>query len=310
MTIILGAGSTSNSVAPVAGFEFAATISASTNNYDIRVAALAGGWDGVEALFATITINAAVIVGSTSSSTPALQTNAVATSFPGGSTLAIINNGTILGKGGDGGDGGQATATGSSHSAGNGTNGTAGGDGLYARYAVSINNNSIVGGGGGGGAGGGGCAFHTGSTGNAMSGNGAGGGQGQTGGALGVVGSVTDTVTDLWTYNGTSVNGTAGTATGKGLGENLARNVLNFELTSSSFKSSWIQKARGGGGGNGGIWGATGSVSAFTPNDSDPLYTWTTASNGSAGAAGYYSVGDSAYVTWSTTGTRHGSASG
>ncbi|MFB0964490.1 MAG: hypothetical protein QMC36_02145 [Patescibacteria group bacterium] len=49
-----------------------ATISASTNNYDVRAAAVSAGWDQVQPLSATVTVGAGVIVGSSSPSAPAL----------------------------------------------------------------------------------------------------------------------------------------------------------------------------------------------------------------------------------------------
>ena len=81
------------------GFDFSATISASTNNYNVKTAAISAGWDQVAPLSAVITINPGVVIGSTSVSTAALDSG---TSIPAGSTLSIINNGTIKGKGGDG----------------------------------------------------------------------------------------------------------------------------------------------------------------------------------------------------------------
>jgi hypothetical protein len=132
-----------------APYTFSATISANTTNYNLRAAAVAAGWNQVRPLQATVTINASVYVYSTNTGTYAFDTGST---FPTGSTLALINNGTILGMGGRGSD---SIAT---DSGGGYVNPTtlagAGGPGLIARYAISITNNGIISGGGGGGGGG------------------------------------------------------------------------------------------------------------------------------------------------------------
>ena len=80
---------------------FNATISANTANYNLRAAAVAAGWNQIAPLNATVTINAGVYVYSTNTGTYAFDTGST---FPTGSTLALINNGTILGMGGRGSD--------------------------------------------------------------------------------------------------------------------------------------------------------------------------------------------------------------
>lgn len=119
------------------------TISAATNNYNIFTAA--GSPAGV--VDVVLTINSGIFVRSTSTASPALI---VGGAFASGSTLTIINNGYILGKGGAGGNGtpGYYAA------------GAAGGNGGHAiNFSgcnianISVNNTSgyIFGGGGGGG---------------------------------------------------------------------------------------------------------------------------------------------------------------
>jgi hypothetical protein len=83
-----------------AGFSFAPTLTSSTNDYNLRNAAISAGWDQVTPLIASIVINPGVVIGSTSAATPALT---VTGAFPSGSTISITNNGTIIGRGGDGG---------------------------------------------------------------------------------------------------------------------------------------------------------------------------------------------------------------
>lgn len=110
-------------------FVFNATISANTQNYNLKSAAIAAGWNQVDPLVATVTINSGVYVGSSSTGSYAFDTGAT---FPAGSTLAVINNGYILGAGG-------ASAA-------------AGGTALMAQAPVTVTNNGTIGGGGGGGA--------------------------------------------------------------------------------------------------------------------------------------------------------------
>jgi len=125
------------------GFTFNQTISSDTTNYNLKSAAISAGWNQTSALIATVTINGGVYVYSTSTGSYAFDTGST---FPAGSTLALTNNGIILGRGGDGGTGGLNTTP--------GTAGGAGGPAFIARYAISVTNNGTIGGGGGGGGGG------------------------------------------------------------------------------------------------------------------------------------------------------------
>jgi hypothetical protein len=137
-------GLRSGSVGP-APYVFNATISANTTNYNLRAAAVAAGWNQVLPLSATVTINAGVYVYSTSVGAYAFQTG---TTFPAGTSLNLINNGIILGMGGNGGNGGTLPNSQA------GVAGTTGGPALLAQQAITITNNGIIGGGGGGGGGG------------------------------------------------------------------------------------------------------------------------------------------------------------
>jgi len=110
-------------------FVFNATISANTQNYNLKSAAIGAGWNQVDPLVATVTINSGVYVGSSSTGSYAFDTGAT---FPAGSTLAVVNNGYILGAGG--------------------TSAAAGGTAFRAQAAVTVTNNGTIGGGGGGGA--------------------------------------------------------------------------------------------------------------------------------------------------------------
>jgi len=125
-------------------FTFNQTISSDTTNYNLKSAAIAAGWTQTVPLVATITINPSIYVYSTSTGSYAFDTGS---SFYAGSTLALINNGIILGRGGNGGTGGLSFTTA-------GTAGGSGGPAFIARYAINVTNNGTIGGGGGGGGGG------------------------------------------------------------------------------------------------------------------------------------------------------------
>jgi hypothetical protein len=117
------------------------TIASDATNYNIFTAA----GSPTSAVTLILTINSGVKVGSFSTATPGLTTG----TFPAGSVITIVNNGSILGAGGAGGIGGLANGA-----PGTGTAGSTGGPALSLSYPVTITNNGIIGGGGGGGGGG------------------------------------------------------------------------------------------------------------------------------------------------------------
>lgn len=120
------------------GFVFAPTISSDVSNYNLRSAAVAAGWNQTAPLIATVTINSGIVVSATATGNYAFDTGI---SFPTGSTLALINNGFIIGMGGVGGNWGSSAAS------------LNGGPALRAQHVLSITNSGTIGGGGGGGAG-------------------------------------------------------------------------------------------------------------------------------------------------------------
>jgi hypothetical protein len=124
----------------------AATISSPTSNYTVDTSKAPGYTAGTTDF--TLTINGGVFITSGSTGSYAMT---VDTSWAAGDTVAIINNGTIVGRGGTGGQGsrdfsGPALA---------GFPGTAGGPALLVSRAITLTNGSgrIAGGGGGGGGG-------------------------------------------------------------------------------------------------------------------------------------------------------------
>jgi hypothetical protein len=205
-------------------FNIGITISANTLDYNIRNAAIAAGWDGVGFLNFTLTINAGIYVGSTTTATPAITTGG---SYPKGSQITINNNGGILGRGGNGGGGGGGAA------------GGGGGLALFAGFPLIVNNVGTIGGGGNGGAagsgyglgggGGGGAGYNVG-TGGAGGGN-AGAGTAGTNSAGGAGGGGGSTCISSNQYGCTAYGyGSAG-ATGGGLGGGAATSGSTTYIT-------------------------------------------------------------------------------
>lgn len=205
-----------NSLA-VTGPAFPLVISANTTDVNLWNLAQNSGWNTFQQLI--VTINAGVYIGSSSTGTYALT---VFGNFPSG--VSIINNGYILGAGGDGGTGNAGV-------------GAAGGPAILAFTqslgTLFITNNGVIGGGGGGGGGGG--------TGDRLSGSGSGGG----GGAGYVVGAG-----GVCAYAGSFnlANGSAGTFTAGGAGGPPGTN------------GTYGADGYGGSGGTGGGLGAAGST--------------------------------------------------
>jgi hypothetical protein len=174
------------------------TISASTQNYVANTAKVSGYQSGKTDV--TFTINNAVVVGSASAGSYAFT---VDTSWDAADTVAVINNGTVIGFGGTGGAGG----TSSGGLAGNGFNGTSGGPAVSVGRAITWTNTSgVAGGGGGGGAGGGAADSFNGVAYDVAGGGGGGGGRGNSssGGAGGAG------------YLGGTTSGSAGSASWAG----------------------------------------------------------------------------------------------
>lgn len=249
-------------------FSFTPTISADTSNYNLRSAALAAGWDGVAPLNATVTINSGIVVSANATSQYAFDTGA---SFPAGSTLAVVNNGFIIGMGGAGAPTYPRQA------------GAAGGPAFRAQAAVTVTNNGTIGGGGGGGGSG---SIYDSEQDGELYGGGAGGG-GRTGrtNSSGGAGANLDGM-----GSSPSGNGGAGTFTSAGAGGGGG-------VTSDYY-------GPGSSGGAGGTWGAAGSAgqnSTAGGSGYEVLYAAQTA----GGAAGAAVVGNS-NITWAATGTRLG----
>jgi hypothetical protein len=239
---------------------FAFTISTNQTNANLRTLAVNAGWN--ESTKVVATIGAGVYISSNSTGTPALTVNG---SFPNG--VELINNGFIIGRGGNGGLGGSQSA---------GSAGAGGGLALSVSSAISINNAGTVGGGGGGG-GGGQSRYYEGKASNTWYGGGGGGGgrssnaANSSGGGGGVIGT---------TYGGSAGGtGTVSSAGGGGAGG----------------------AGTGGAGGSGGGWGSAGSTGST--GFSGSIAGLGPYSGGSGGGA----ITGNSNITWVATGTRLGS---
>ncbi len=135
------------------------TISSNTQNYQIsqqRGGTYEAGFTDI-----TVTNNSGIVVGSTAVGTASLATGA-APNYASGDTIKIVNNGSIVGKGGNGGAGMANDGTGVAA-------GQAAGDAIDIAFPTTVQNASgakIEGAGGGGGGGGRGSTVQPGQPGN------------------------------------------------------------------------------------------------------------------------------------------------
>ncbi len=242
------------------------TISANTQNYDVFTQANASPLYTAGIADVTLTVQPGVVVGSSSTGTYALN---VPNAFNAGDTVTIVNNGTVIGRGGNGGGGGTLPSPGGG--------GGAGGNAVYVNFATTITNNGTLAGGGGGG-GGGGSGRYTSGGGNPKQpavnvytgGGGGGGGAGNTAGS------------------GAGGGSTPGPNGGSGSGGN----------TTSGGGGGGGGSPGGGPGGSGGGQGAnggSGSGGNYRPG-------------GGGGTRGFYVVGNP-FITYPATGTRLGQVS-
>jgi hypothetical protein len=195
------------------------TISSDTRNYTLNPAAVSGYVAGFTTV--NITINSGIYIGSSSTGTYALTI----TGFSSGDTINLINNGIIIGCGGDGG---------ASHSNAAGDAGSPGGNALLLQFPTNITNNgTIAGGGGGGGAADGGTTY--GSClggGSAYTGQGGGGGAGYNpgNGGSGSPNGSAGTRTNGGGGSGPGGNpGVDGSTSGNGRGGGTAGKYINGE---------------------------------------------------------------------------------
>ena len=283
------------------------TISSNTQNYNIfnnvANAYIAGKTD------VTLTINSGVVVGSSSTGSAALVTGLPGANFTTGDTLTIINNGSIVGAGGQGGNGANLSA--SQYSGTTGGNGIAGGQAMSISFPTLINNLGTIGGGGGGGGGGASYTYLIYSSGGSGSYSwynptyiaGAGGGGGGAGSVAGIGGLPSQNMGDFparSNESSTPTSGANGTTTSGGGGGNMGGvvSVGQFEYD-------------GGAGGNGGALGNSGSSGNYARNGGVGLGGYGTIyAYGGTGGAGGVAVSGGSNVTWLNKGTLNGAITG
>ena len=255
--------------------EFSFSITSNQTNANLRTLAVNAGWDQSIAVVATI--NSGVRMTSNTVGTPGLTINGA---WPGG--IELVNNGTIVGRGGDGGAGGLGGVGNTAfNNATPGSAGSAGGLALTISVPVSIRNNGTIAGGGGGGGGGGGYAVMTGTPKDEYwtryGGGGGGGGRSSSTNSSGGAGGA-----GPFQPGGAGGTGTFSAAGAFGAGG----------TGGTTFGQSNI-------GGAGGGWGSAG-----TPGSR--YFTGPDAKLGGAGGAAGAATSGQANVTWLATGTRLG----
>lgn len=133
MSVLVGGAGETGGIGPV----LSNTISANTETYTFSPSQVPGYIAGNTT--ATLTINNGVYLYSNSISTPALTVSG----WAAGDTVYIVNNGYIIGRGGDGGSYNPTTRS--------TTKATNGGDAISLQFNATIYNNGFIAGGGGGG---------------------------------------------------------------------------------------------------------------------------------------------------------------
>jgi len=275
---------------------FRLTITSNTVQYNLNTDLIANGWNSIDPIVATITINSGIYVYSNNTSIAGFTIG----TLPAGSTVSIINNGYIMGKGGNGGAGTQSPHVYAANPGG------AGGPAINLNYPVSITNNSYIGGGGGGG--GSSSADYAGSVacgggGGAGAGTGGGGNPGGAGGAGGNPGA-------------SGANG--GSYAGGGGGRIMPGNATTAYSQGGQAGGSGARRFSNGNGSYG-LGGGAGNPGGSAVNDgSRPFNSGGGGGWGASGGAGV-GVGGGAggkavnlngnSVIWLVTGTRYGAIS-
>ena len=233
------------------------TIASDTADYNVFTAA------GSPAYRANIvlTINSGVNVYASSTAVYALTTG---TGWVGGSSIQLINNGKIIGRGGAGGMGGAAYQ--STPWANAGEVGGAGGNAMRLTIPATITGSgSIIAGGGGGGGGGGGVAFYNGTAG----GGGGGGGAYAGGGGAGGIASYGWAVNGAAGGVGTFIAGGGGGAGGSAATTGGAGGAGGYGTNGANGGGSYT----GGGSGGGAGYSIIGSGNITLPNTNTVIGT-------------------------------------
>jgi hypothetical protein len=281
--------------------QYALTISTNQTNLDLHAYALTDGWPGSSKLVATISPGVSITSPSTGSSAMTISG-----AFPGG--VEVINNGSIIGRGGNAGAGGSGFAYvgpgNLPYGATPGAAGGAGGTALSVSSTVTITNNGTIAGGGGGGGGSGGAGANlyvaanpkTGTPAQSTAGVAQGGPGGGGGAGSGSGGSGGPAV--VYTSPGYAPGYAGSTAPATTPGSGGAARQTH---TSSNPGSAYYLRSEAGGAG--GALGASGSTGGGTSGY--PTLRKALGVGGAGGAAGAAVSGDP-YITWPATGTRLG----
>lgn len=253
-------------------------------------------WDWIVATYGTysvpyaVTFNNNARIYSTNASASAFTTG---TGWPSGSTITIVNNSEIIGRGGNGGAGGSI-------SSGTGGDGGAGGTAISLSYPVTIYNNSIIYAGGGGGGGGGLSkstypvdglglpapgALYAGGGGGAAQGNGTNG-----------VGAVSSIRSYIGQFERNGADGGSVSAGVGGIGGKVRIDSNGKDPKNPGDR--WI----GGNGGNSAGYGQAGN-SGNIGIGNYMSYSYQVYSGGNGGAAGYAVQTNGNSLTWGTYGT-------
>jgi hypothetical protein len=286
--------------------KFSFTITTSTADANLATLATAAGWNGTSEVEATIASGVYLYGTSTASTSAGLL---VPNSFPNG--VSIINNGFIIGRGGNGGR----------------TTGVAGLSALRILRNVTVTNNNYIAGGGGGGGGFDSASAGAGGGGGAGGGVGGvpGGGTGGTGGAIGASGgngTVASTSPRAGGGGGGRIlPGTGGATRTVNNGQSLAGLGGGSGGSGGAVYPAFSGRAAGGGGGG---WGASGGTAASGPagaasitsgaggssNNTGGNATGTSITASNVGGAGGRAVQLNGFsVTWLANGTRWGAIS-
>lgn len=231
------------------------TIGANTNNYNIYMSA---GSPTVSKKV-MVTVNAGVTVGSSSTAQASLTTGA---GWVAGSQIKIVNNGSVIGRGGAGGNG--------PYGVNYGLVGEKGGDAIDIQFDTTIDNSGgqIFGGGGGGGSGGGdmddsGASY-------IIGGSGGGGGAGSPGGAGGAAGSGECYPWVPCYSDAGSSGGLIGGSGGAGYPVGAGGNGGNYGVSGSS----------GGSGVTFGVTGGAGGAAGYAVKKNGKTINWLGGNNG------------------------------
>jgi hypothetical protein len=259
-----------NDTSLTAKFVYNPTFTSDISDVYLRDYVVGAGWNGTQPVQITMTVNPGVVMSGSQIGNYALRLG----SYPAGSSVVLVNNGYILGRGGNGGDGAYYVNVNVAQA------GFSGSHAIWAESAVTIYNYGVISGGGGGGGGGGAgnLLISRSRFGGSVYGNyGGGGGGGGRGGR----------------------NGATGGAFGPGPSNRGANGGTSTFDSAGGGGAGYLANSNGGGGGNWGVGGSGGSNgTSAVPNGFQV--------NGAAGGASGYAAAGNSNINWAVVGDRRG----